>query len=79
MKKLFIVISLAFLLMMPYSVIAKEKDKGDKKKTKTNTTEVQPLSKPSYYEPYNIPGTKEYKKDYNSDWDEKTKDVKEAQ
>ena len=75
MKKLFYLLSIiAVLCIATSSFAAGDKNKEGKQKNKES---IQQMSKPSYYQPYNTPNSKKkHAKDYNSDWDIKTDDVK---
>ena len=78
MKKFAFSLSIFSLLMtLAFSNVIAKDDKNNEKQKKDKDTTVQQVSKPTYYEPYNTPANKGHNKDYNSNWVEKTDDVKE--
>ncbi len=80
MKKILSILCVFVVLCFLQSGFAGEAKRPgpvDPKKQK-NVEFVQQLNKPSYYQPYNVPGgAKKYTKDYNSDWDIKGESIKE--
>lgn len=78
MKKLFSLLCLFVMLCVVQSAFAIDGRKPKRAQKKTNEIKcVQQLNKPSYYQPYNIPGgKKKFVKDYNSDWDIKVDTIK---
>jgi hypothetical protein len=78
MKKLFSLLCFFVVLCVVQGAFAIEGRKPNRSQKKQNEIEcVQQLNKPSYYQPYNIPGgKKKFAKDYNSDWDIKVDAIK---